>query len=211
MLFRPRRSEPFSAPTVLTAVVAVAVLFVGLHLVNVTTVDGRFFRIDQEQNLFTWISSVLFGLAAASSAAWAFAHGSARTPWVLLALLLSVLSIDEVAMVHERLESSADSRLSFLVLQPLLAACAVWLLVTIMRGIDRAERPLVAAAIAALCLAQAGSIAASELDLAGPVAAAQGIVEEVLELLVPGFVLAATLPRVGPPLAAALKTSGSTP
>lgn len=60
------------------------------------------------------------------------------------------------------------------------------------------------AAIITLVVAQAGSIVASELELAGPVAAAQGILEEVLELLVPGLVLAAALPAVGPPLARAI-------
>lgn len=73
-----------------------------------------------------------------------------------------------------------------------------------MRGIGRDERPLITAAIITLVLAQAGSILASELELAGPVAAAQGILEEVLELLVPGFLLAAALPAAGPPAARAI-------
>lgn len=190
------RPDLTSPRWILGAVAAAISVFLALHVINKATADGEWLRMDAEQNLVTWFGSALFLIAALASFGRSGLTPDRRVAWLGLGALMLALSIDEVAMIHERLEDAGDSRLSFFILQPVIAVGAVALLVAIMRDLDPADRPLIAAAIAALILAQAGSIAYSQLELEGAVGAAQGLSEEILELAVPGLVLAAALPRV---------------
>jgi hypothetical protein len=62
------------------------------------------FNLAQERSLGTWVSSALLALAALGTAALASTYARStrsRRGWLALAGLLAVLSLDEVAMLHE--------------------------------------------------------------------------------------------------------------
>lgn len=72
----------------------------------------RLFDLGSEQNLPTWFSSLIWGLAAAS--AWQCARhedGAQRGLWAAVAAVLLLLSIDEVATIHERASRIIDTEL----------------------------------------------------------------------------------------------------
>jgi hypothetical protein len=184
----------------------VCAVFVVIHVVNVATADQDFLRINEEQNVWTWLISLVFAAAAAS--AWAFGalqQPGARWPWTTVGGVMLLLSADEVAMFHERIETDVSEDLSLLLLQPLLALAALALFIRLMRALEREARRLVGLAAAALVLAQAGSTVDSETEEPAGIDAVHDVVEEVLEVSVPTFVLAATLPLVWPRLKDALR------
>ena len=193
----------FRAPTI--AIALLAGVFLTLHGLNRVTFDLLVFRIG-EQTVWTWLTSTLFFAASVVVVAFVvLRRPPARWPWIALAVLMSALSLDEVAALHERVESEGGSDLSFFVLQPLTAGAAVILFLGIRRALDRAERLWVALAAGALVVAQIGSTLAAEVDLPHVLHEGWTIAEELLEMLVPALVLAATLPTVWRHLAPALR------
>lgn len=82
--------------------VAAAVVVV-LHVANeVSGANKRLFDLDKEQNLPTWLSSVQ--LFSAGLCAWLVslrALGRERLAWRGLAAILSFVSLDELALIHE--------------------------------------------------------------------------------------------------------------
>jgi hypothetical protein len=148
------------------------------------------------------VTSTLFAASALTAFGFmALQPPAARWPWATMGALMLALSADEVAAVHERLEE-ASSDLSFLVLQPMIALAAVALFVRMIRTLERDARAWIALAAAALVLAQIGSTIVAELEVPNAVNVGQAIAEELLEMLVPAFILAATLPAVWPRVAA---------
>lgn len=194
------------APNRQRAVAAIALLagsFLVLHGVNRLTVDVWLLRIG-EQTLWTWVNTTLFTASALSAFGFmALQRPGARWPWGAVGGLMLLLSADEVATVHERLEAEAGSQFSFFVLQPLIALAAVVLFVRLMRALEHESRVWVGLAAAALVLAQAGSTIVAEVQVAQAVDTGESIAEELLEMLVPAFILTATLPAVWPRVAAA--------
>ena len=188
------------------AIGALAASFLALHGLNRVTVDIEILRIG-EQTLWTWVTSTLFAASAVAALGFmALQRPGRRWPWGAVAGLMLALSADEVATIHERLEADAGSDFSFFLLQPLIALAAVALFVRLMRAVDRDARVWITLAAAALVLAQAGSTLSAEGDLPKGVNTAQAITEELLEMLVPAFILAATLPALWPRVAAALRS-----
>jgi len=196
------------APDRKDAIAAIALLagsFLILHGVNRLTFDVWLLRIG-EQTLWTWVNSTLFTASALSALAFmALQRPGTRWPWAVVGAFMLALSADEVATVHERLEAEAGSQFSLFVLQPLIALAAVLLFVRLMRALEHDARVWVGLAAVALVLAQAGSTIAAEVELPQAVDTGESIAEELLELLVPAFILAATLPAVWPRVAAALE------
>jgi hypothetical protein len=187
------------------AIAWLAGVFLFLHGMNRVTVDVWLLRIG-EQTIWTWVNSTLFSAAALS----AFGHMAlqrpgARWPWGVMGAFMLALSVDEVAAIHERLEVEAGSQFSFFVLQPLVALAALVLFVRLMRALDRDSRVWVGLAAVALVLAQLGSTVVAEAQVPQAVETGEAIAEELLEMLVPAFLLAATLPAVWPRVAAALE------
>ncbi|HEU0024476.1 MAG TPA: hypothetical protein VFQ12_07590, partial [Thermoleophilaceae bacterium] len=121
-------------------------------------------------------------------------------------------SVDEVATVHEQVEAEGGSSLSFFVLQPLVAIAAVALFVRLLDLLGRDERVWVVLAAGALVLAQVGSTIDAELQLPYALDKGWNVAEELFEMLVPAFILAATLPgvwqRVGPALRTDAESGG---
>ena len=185
-----------SRKAVLAAIAGLSAAFLGLHGVNRVTVDVEILRIG-EQTVWTWLGSMLFAASALSALGFmALQRRGTRWPWAVMAVLMLALSVDEVATVHERVEEEGGSSLSLLVLQPLVAIAAVALFVRLLRALDREARVWVVLAAVALVIAQAGSTLDSEVDLPYALHEAWRVAEELLELLVPAFILAATLPTV---------------
>ena len=194
-----------SRKSTLVALAVLAASFLVLHGLSRLTVDAKILRLD-EQTLWTWLTSTLFAASALSALGFmALQRPGRRWPWAAVAALMLALSADEVATIHERLETEAGSQFSFFLLQPLIALVAVALFVRVMRALDHEARIWVALAAGALLLAQAGSTLSAEADLPGAANTAQAIAEELLEMLVPAFILAATLPALWPRMAAALR------
>ena len=203
---RSAGAQPTTSRTAtVIAIGALAASFLVLHGLSRLTVDVEVLRIG-EQTLWTWLTSTLFAASALSSLGFmALQPPGRRWAWAAVAALMLVLSVDEVATVHEQLEDEVGSQFSFFLLQPLLALAAVALFVRLMRALDREARLWVALAAAALVLAQAGSTLSAEAGLPEAANTAQAIAEELLEMLVPAFILAATLPAVWPRVRGALE------
>ena len=200
-----RRVQGMRRTTQYGAIALLSVSFLALHGVNRLTVDVELLRIG-EQTLWTWVTSTLFFAGALSAFGFmAMQRPGKRWPWGAVAGLMLALSADEVATIHERLEAEGGSQLSFFLLQPLIALAAVALFVRLMRALERDARAWIALAAGALLLAQVGSTLSAEAQLPHAINVAQAIAEELLEMLVPAFILAATLPAVWPRVAAAFE------
>lgn len=180
-----------AAPTtVLRAACAVIALLVAAHLAT----DLKFFDLLEESNLPTWVSQAQFLLAAVACSAAALQDERARTAWLLLAAVMTFFSLDEVAMIHERLEDQGSVELALLVVEPLLGVALVAVVYGTLRGrVDRQVLLLLGAAVASLVLAQACSAINGVAEPTGFVYDLLAILEEVFELLSGTFVLAAAL------------------
>lgn len=201
--------NPSRRAAVLGPIGVLAVSFLTLHGLNRVTVDAELLRIG-EQSLWTWVTSTLFAASAASALGVMVLQGrGARWPWAAMAGFMLALSADEVAAIHERLEE-AGSQFSFLVLQPLLAFAAVALFIRVRRALEGDSRVWLGLAAGALVLAQLGSTLVAEVGVPHAAEVGQAIAEELLEMLVPAFVLAATLPVVWPRVVEALAPRGTT-
>lgn len=165
-------------------------LLVAAHLVT----DLKLFDLLEESNLPTWISQAQFLAAAAACTAAALADQRARTAWLLLAAVMTFFSLDEVAMIHERLEDQASVEVGLLVVEPLLGIALVAVVYAALRGrVERRVLVLLGAAVVSLVLAQASSAINGVAEPTGFVYDLLAILEEVFELLSGTFVLAAAL------------------
>jgi hypothetical protein len=173
---------------------ATIALLVAAHVVNRLTVDSDLLRLDAEANLPTWASSGLFGLAGLAWLAVAAAERSERRLRATLGALLLVLSLDELATLHERLSAEIGASTAEWIVQPLAGLAAIALLVAAGRRAGATARRLLLAALGALVLGHLAELATPAPE-EGPVAAALKIVEESLEMLVGAFALAAAAAR----------------
>jgi hypothetical protein len=173
---------------------AIEVVILGLdRLVNWAGIDSAVLEISGEQNVATWFSSVQFAAAAAVAAA-AVHLGAARAlVWGPVAAVGAVFSLDEVAMLHERVEGLTDGGALVNVVEPLVALFALAAAVYVLRHVSTRERLLLLAAGAALLLAQVFAAVNSD-DLPAFQANALSAAEEWAEMLVGTFVLAAAAP-----------------
>ncbi|MEA2387209.1 MAG: hypothetical protein QOJ22_1383 [Thermoleophilaceae bacterium] len=179
--------------TVVYAACAVLALLVAAHLAT----DLKLFDLLEESNLPTWFSQAQFLLAAGACTAAALQDQRARTAWLLLAAVMTFFSLDEVAMIHERLEDHASVELALLVVEPLLGLALVAVVYTALRGrVDRGVLLLLGAAVLSLVLAQAASAINGVAEPTGFVYDLLAILEEVFEVLSGSFVLAAALARL---------------
>lgn len=187
---------------------AIALLVVGflvLHGLSRATVDLEILRIG-ERTVWTWLTSTLFAAAALSAAAFAaMQRGGARRPWVAAAVLMVALSLDEVATLHESIEEEGGSQLSLFLIQPLIALVVIALLVRLSRDLGRDERLWMVFAAVVLAVAQVGSMVDSEVELPHVLHEGWRSAEELLEMLVPAFLLAATVPAPWQRVAGALR------
>jgi hypothetical protein len=173
---------------------AVIVGLIGLHGLNRLTFDFRFFALDEEQNLPSWVSTLTFGIAGV---AWAVLGGLSRGPKRIAALvtgcLLLLLSLDDVSRGHENLEGTAGEDLLVLILEPLAVLPVIALIAWARRYFPSPERGLLGVAIGALVLAQAASSAYTAFELSSAQVLAFLVLEESSELLFGVLLLAAVI------------------
>jgi len=136
----PAESRP--ALQILIVMLAADAVVVALHVVN--ELGGfytQMFNLDEEQNLPTWLSSAQFlavGVAAAALATRTEARE--RLASLVLAAVFVYFSLDEAALVHEKLAEHVREELEGVPKLPILyapigAACAVavWILLPVVR------------------------------------------------------------------------------
>lgn len=182
------RSDPRTA--VLPAACAVIALLVAAHLVS----DLKVFNLLEESNLPTWFSQAQFLLAAGACIAAAMRDERTRTGWLLLAGVSALFSLDEVAMIHERLEDQGSVEIALLVVEPLLGIALVAVVYAALRGrADRRALLFLGAAVVALALAQASSAINGVAEPTGFVYDLLAILEEVFEMLTGTLILVGAL------------------
>lgn len=176
------------------ALVAAQAVLVALNGINTFTFHADFLIIEQEGNLPTWFSSILFAFASAACllAAWAERE---RLVWGLAAAALAFFSLDEIAMLHERLETRTDEELLIEIVEPLAAVAAVVAAYLVVRRLSGLTRLLVIGAGVALVLAQIFSLANSAIDLPYSISNVVSIGEELWEMMVGTLLLAAAAPN----------------
>ena len=156
--------------------------------------DAKLFDLLRESNVPTWFSQAQFLAAGAACAAVAMSKAPARTAWILLAATMTFFSLDEVAMLHERLEHRSDTEFVVLVVQPLLGLLLVALIYRELRvGVTGRVLKLLGCGLVALVLAHASSAVSSVTDPTGFAYDLLAVLEEVFEMLTGTFVLVAAL------------------
>jgi hypothetical protein len=136
----PVESRP-ALPILLLMLAADAVV-VALHVVNeLAGFYAQMFNLDEEHNLPTWLSSVQFlGVGIAAGALASRSEARVRLASFVLAAVFVYFSLDEVALVHEKLAEHVREELEGVPKTPILyapigAACAasVWVLLPVVR------------------------------------------------------------------------------
>jgi hypothetical protein len=134
----------------LLAADAVVVL---LHVVNeLAGLYTEMFNLDKEENLSTWLASGQFlAVAAAAGLLARLSNGRIRLAALALALVFAYFSLDEVALVHEKLANHASGALGDLPKLPILyspiaivCAAALWVLSPVARDAFGSVLPLLA-------------------------------------------------------------------
>lgn len=174
---------------------AVIALLAAAHTINRLTFDSDLLRLDLEANVPTWASSLWFGVAGL--ACLALGAAERRGLWAGLGALVLLLSLDEVAGMHERLSADLGATAAEWVVQPVAGLATIALLAGVGRTAGGTAQRLLLAAAAALVLGHLAELATPAPE-EGPVAAALKVVEESLEMLVAAFVLAAAAARGRP-------------
>ena len=148
-----------------------------------------------EQNLATWLTSVSFAGAAAASFGVAWLRGGNRIAWMSTGSVAALFSVDEIVMLHEGAEDALGGQAIVDYAEPVIALVALALGFYAARTVTQRERAFLLCALASL----AGAIMLGAVNgdsLAGFVSNGLSALEEVLELLVAFFVLAAALPAL---------------
>jgi len=194
----PARRE-WTARAAKAGVAAVAVL-VAVHVLDRLTVESQFLDLNGEQNLQSWASTFAFSLAGIL----ALGAGLEHRIWLAVGAIMLALSIDDVAMLHERMEEHVDGGVALLLIEPLAALAVLAVFALAARTVHGLSRALLIGGLVALVVAQGTSSAGflrDELDL--PLALLV-VVEETAELLVGVLVAAAAVD----PLLAAVDAAG---
>jgi hypothetical protein len=136
----PVESRP--ALQIILLMLAADAVVVALHVVNeVGGYYAQMFNLDLEQNLPTWLSSAQFlGVGIAAAALARRTEARERLASLVLAVVFFYFSLDEVALVHEKLAEHVREELEGVPKLPILyapigAACAVslWVLLPVVR------------------------------------------------------------------------------
>jgi hypothetical protein len=157
-------------------------------------IDASWLEMFGEQNLTTWFSSMQFA-AASSAAGVAVWLGSGRaTVWLTLAAVMALFSIDEIVMLHERVEVGTNPGTVVQIIEPLGAVAALLVGLYIARRVSRRQRVLLLLAATALVLANVLAAINDASAFSSFEATTLSAGEELGEMLVGTFVLAAALP-----------------
>jgi hypothetical protein len=153
-----------------------------------TGLDSAVLDIGGEHNLTTWFSSVQFAVAALVVGVALWLRAAPLSVWGPIAAAMAIFSLDEVTMLHERVEAQDGNWV-----EPLVTLAVVALAVYTLGRLGRRERLLLVAAAAALLGAQALAAFNGD-DLPSLLANGMSAGEELLEVLTGSLVLVAAVP-----------------
>lgn len=183
-------SRPAHVRIVAAGVLVILVLIVA-HGVNAVTGDGRFLSVDQEQNLPTWLRTMLFAAAAAAClVCWRLGDRHRRL-WLGLGVLMLAFSLDDAVMGHEWLEAETDGRALVGWWEPLAGLAIAAVFAAAVRAMPSPQRGLVLAAAVSLVGGQAASTLPTHVDLGHALVVLFSLAEQGLEALTGVFILAA--------------------
>jgi hypothetical protein len=189
-------SEPFPEPerrrwTIRATAIGLAVVagFVALHLVNRLTIDSQLLNINEEQNIQSWGSTFVFTVAGLI----ALVAGLESRVWLAVGVVMVAFSLDDVAMLHERLEEETDEGVALLEIEPLLALAVVAVFVLAARTVAKLPRLLLIGGVLALFVAQGTSSVGFLRDELGIPLGVLVVIEEGAELLAGILVAAAAV------------------
>jgi hypothetical protein len=183
----PAESRP--ALELLALLLAADAVTVLLHVLNeLGGFYAQMFNLDEEGNLPTWLASAQFlAVAAASGLLARLRSGPERLAALALALVFVYFSLDEVALVHEKLAEHAPAALEDvpklpILYSPIAAACAaaIWVLLPRVRDVLGSALPLLTgfALLATSVLLDAADVQALDVPRFRPLI----ILEEATEL-----------------------------
>lgn len=171
--------------------IALQLLFVLLHGVNSELLGDRsFLALDRDANLPAWTETLLFAVAGLGCWLLAWLEPAVRPPLALLGLVALLLSFEQMAQLHMRVEADLGSSATN-VIEPLMALGLVAIVAFASRGLPWLSRVLLWAAIAAIALAQGSSMVNAELDLPHLEIVVFQTLEEVGEMLTATLLIAA--------------------
>lgn len=185
---------PWPHGRLLAISVAGIVVLATAHVIDRLTIDADLLRLDLEANLPTWFSSLQFGLAGVASLLLGGSRAPERRLWTAVGVLMLLLSLDELATLHERISAQIGADPAELVVQPLIGLAVIALLLDTAWRTGGVARVLLVAAVGALVLGHLAELATPAPE-EGPVAAALKIVEESFEMLLAALVLSAAAAR----------------
>ena len=209
----PAESRP--ALELLALLLAADAVTILLHVVNeLGGFHAQMFNLDLEGNLPTWLASAQFlAVAAVAGVLTRFRRGREQLAALALGLVFVFFSLDEVALVHEKLAEHAPAALDDLpklpiLYSPIAAACAaaLWVLLPKVRDVFGSGLPLLFgfALLVTSVLLDAADVQALDVPRFRPLI----IVEEATELAGTALLAAVLLTLV---LARATTLSGRNP
>jgi hypothetical protein len=165
---------------------------------HATGLDARWLGVPGEGNLLTWFRSVQFAAAAAAAVAVVYLGVGERFVWGPVAAVLAIFSLDDIVQLHERLEGNNTSTAHDLIryVEPLAAVVAVAVGLHILRGVSKRQRLLLIGAGVMLVLGNTVSGANDIVAFPGFIANSLSDVEELFQVLIGTFALAAAAPLV---------------
>jgi hypothetical protein len=176
---------------ILAGGLALQLVLVLLHGVNKELLgDANFLALDMDNNLPSWITTALFVAAGLACGLLAWLRPPARVPLAVLAGLALLLSLEQMAQIHTRVEEDLGDTAT-LAIQPLMAAGLVVVVWLAARALPPLSKVLLWGAIAAIAVAQGSSLVGSELDLPYAGVVFFQTVEEVGEMLTAILLIAA--------------------
>ena len=192
---------------IVAAVLGLQALHVAVHqLLGAAGADVDIVNIGGEQDVSTWFTSMLFAFAAAAAALAAMAADGRAWAWGAVAAVMALFSLDEIAMLHEQVESSIDAAGIVRVMLPLGALAALLIALVVLRRFTPRQRVLLLLAAMSLFLAQLTAAINDAADLGSLATDPLGTLEESLEVLVGAFALAAAVPSAGAVVGARLSS-----
>jgi hypothetical protein len=166
--------------------------FVAAHLVNDATADLQLFDLNEEQNLPTWWTAFLFTVAGLLALLLGLSERAQR-PWIPLGVLMLALGLDDIARLHERMETAVGGTAGILVIESLLALGILLIFLSVSRIAGGRSRGLIVGALIALVLAQASSsldFVHETISVPRPLLT---VVEEGAEMTMGVFIVAAAI------------------
>lgn len=181
------------------AVCAFTLLTAVVHVFDALLIDSSVFSFDDTWSFPSFASSLLFLLGGWASwrAARADSTAEGTATWTVIAVIMGLFAIEVLIDIHHRVEGIANLEVLVLISYPVLGLVALFLLLPRVLRFDPPAPLLLLVGGLLLIVSQALSAANNGTDIGGPLGRGADIVEEVLEMLSPGLVIAAAIAALG--------------